>query len=111
MPSRPNLTVSSLPHDRLIVDQRAGQPLLAVREAAPTDAKLREHAIESAKSVCLDSAEATGRADRARVFGIARGEVGELAAAIEISALCGDTTDAAVQLAAEVYAMLCALAR
>jgi len=49
--------------------------------------------MRAAKSAALNVAEAAGRvsrADRARVFGIARGEAMEAAAAVEIAAIAGD---------------------
>jgi 23S rRNA-intervening sequence protein len=58
--------------------------LVLTRNAAIKDPKLRDQAMRAAKSVCLNTAEAAGRtspADKARVFGIARGEVLEVAAA------------------------------
>jgi four helix bundle protein len=44
--------------------------------------------MRAAKSACLNAAEGAGRvsrADKARVFGIARAEAGEAAAAVEIA--------------------------
>ena len=118
MTSSPRLTLRPLPHHKLVAYQVAIELLMAVREAAPADAKLREHALRSAKSVCLNIAEGagrTGRADKARVFGIARGEVVEVAAAIEVAALCGDVAPQAAgkiaQLTDHAYALLTGLAR
>ena len=57
----------------------------------------------------------SSRADKARVFGIARGEAAEAAAAVEIAALSGDTSaehaQRCVALASEVYALLSGLMR
>ena len=118
MTSSPRLTVRPLPHHNLVAYQVVLQLLTAVREAAPSDAKLREHALKSAKSACLNIAEAAGRtsrADKVRVFGIARGEVVEVAAAIEIAALCADVSPQAAekiaQLADRAYALLTGLVR
>jgi four helix bundle protein len=75
---------------------------VAVRAANVRDAKLRDEALRSAKSACLNTAEGAGRvsrADKARGFAIARAECCEAAAAVEIAALCGD---AAASGAAEV---------
>ena len=74
--------------------------------------------MRAAKSVALNIAEAVGRtspADKARVFGIARGEVLEVAAAIETAALAGDV-DAAIEarcapLADRLYSLLTGLTR
>ena len=74
------------------------QLLAAVRAARVRDAGLREQAMRSAKSACLNCAEGAARvsrADKARVFGIARAEAGEAAAAVEIAVAAGDA-DAAV---------------
>ena len=90
----------------------------AVRDAAIKDPKLRDQALRAAKSAALNIAEAAARvspADRARVFGIARGEAGEAAAAVEIAATVGDaSTQAAANceaLADRLMALLTGLAR
>ena len=108
----------SLPHHKLIAYQRAVALLLAVRAAGVKDAKLRDEATRAAKGACLNIAEGAARtstADKARVFGIARGEAAEAAAAVEIAALCGDTSaehaERCVALASEVYALLSSLIR
>jgi len=67
--------------------------LLAVLRCHLRDAKLRDEAVRSAKSTCLNCAEGAGRvtrADKARAFAIARAEAVEAAAAVEIAVLCGD---------------------
>ena len=58
---QPTTHYSHSPHHGLHAYLVAVELLLAVREAAPADAKLREHALKSAKSVCLNVAEAAGR--------------------------------------------------
>ena len=96
---------SSLPHHGLHAYEVGVQFLLAVRDASIVDCTLRAQALRSAKSVCLNIAEAAGRvgaADRKRVFAIARGELAEAAAAVEIAALCGDVDP---KHAAEVAAL------
>ena len=90
--------------------------LLAVRDAKVRDAGLREQAMRSAKSACLNVAEGAGRvsrADKARVFAIARAEAGEAAAAVEIAALSGDAGDVepVLKSADAVVAMLTGLIR
>ena len=90
--------------------------LAAVRDARVRDAGLREQAMRSAKSCCLNVAEGAGRvsrADKARVFAIARAEAVEAAAAVEIAALCGEAVDPAKVLVAAdiVVAMLTGLIR
>lgn len=86
---------SRLPHHRLAAYDVAIALLVAVRDANIKDPKLRDQALRAAKSAALNVAEAAGRvspADRARVFGIARGEAGEAAAAVEIAAAVGDAS-------------------
>ena len=68
-----------LPHHRLIAYGVAIELLKAVRAAKVRDAGLRDQAMRAAKSACLNAAEGAGRvsrADKARVFGIARAEAG-----------------------------------
>jgi four helix bundle protein len=87
-----------LPHHRLQAYGVALELLAAVRAARVRDAGLRDQAMRSAKSACLNCAEGAARvsrADKARVFGIARAEAGEAAAAVEIAVAAGDA-DAAV---------------
>src|SRR5579871_2641364 len=89
----PSSAVPLLPYHRLIAFEVAKQLLLAVREAHIRDAKLRDEALRSSKSACLNTAEGAGRvtrADKARAFAIARAEAVEAAAAVEIATLCGD---------------------
>ncbi len=84
-----------LPHHKLIAYGVARDLLLAVRAAQVRDAKLRDEALRSAKSACLNCAEGAGRvslADKARAFTIAGGEACEAAAAVEVAALCGDAS-------------------
>jgi four helix bundle protein len=107
-----------LPHHKLIAYGFARDLLLAVRAAQVRDPKLKDEALRSAKSACLNCAEGAGRfslADKARAFTIARGEACEAAAAIEVAAICGDvsTEDARRigRLAYELVAMLTALIR
>jgi hypothetical protein len=55
--------------------------------------------MRAAKSACLNCAEGAGRvsrADKARVFGIARAEAGEAAAAVEIAVAAGDADEGAL---------------
>ena len=84
-----------LPHHKLIAYGVAVELLLAVKAADIRDAKLRDEAVRAAKGTCLNCAEGAGRvsrADKARVFAIARGEAVEAVAAVEIAAHAGDTT-------------------
>jgi four helix bundle protein len=82
-----------LPHHRLEAYGVALRLLGAVRAARVRDAGLRDQAMRSAKSACLNCTEGAARvsrADKARVFGIARAEAGEAAAAVEIAVAAGD---------------------
>ena len=75
----PNETTFVL-HEKLIAWQVACELLRVVRDARISDAKLRDQAMRAAQSTCLNIAEANGRfsrADRGRVFAIARGEAAE----------------------------------
>jgi four helix bundle protein len=86
--------------------------LVLVRDARLQDATLREQALRSAKSVCLNIAEGSGRAsraDRARVFGIARGEAVETCAAVELAGLLGGTSRATVERCVALSSRLAAL--
>ena len=74
--------------------------------------------MRAAKSAALNVAEAAGRssrADRARVFGIARGEAMEAAAAVEIAVLAGDadssSLDVCLPIADRLMALLTGLCR
>jgi four helix bundle protein len=81
---------TTLPHEKLIAYQAARQLLSLVREARISNPRIREQALNAASSACLNIAEATGRsgsADQKRVYAIARGEVCEAAAALDIAAL------------------------
>jgi four helix bundle protein len=109
---------SSLPHHRLVVYQRALELLAAVRAAQVQDAKLRDEALRAAKGCCLNIAEGAGRfsrADKARVYAIARGECVECVAAVEIAGSAGDADANAVavvgRLGNEVCCMLGSLVR
>jgi four helix bundle protein len=95
---------TTMPYERLLAFQAAKELLCIVREAKIADAHLRDQALRAAKSACLNIAEAAGRwtaPDQKRVFGIARGEAMEAAAAVEIAAEAGDCSLAAAQAAAE----------
>ncbi len=101
-----------LPHHKLIAYAVARDLLLAVRAAEIRDAKLRDEALRSAKSACLNCAEGAGRvtrADKARAFTVAPGEAVEAAAAVEIAALCGEARPEAVREVARLADRLVAL--
>ncbi len=107
----------ALPHHKLIAYQVAVELLLAVRRSSIRDAKLRDEALRSAKSACLNCAEGAGRVTRgekARAFAV-RAEAVEAAAAVEIAALSGDASAASAaevaRLASRVVALLTPLVR
>jgi four helix bundle protein len=113
-----NHSHSLLPHHRLRAYAAACTLLDTVREAQIRDAKLRDQALRAASSVCLNTAEAAGRsslADRKRVFGIARGEVVEAVAAVEVAVRGGSARASALPAVLEagnhVYALLSGLLR
>ena len=88
-----------MPHHRLEVWGVAWELYRLVREARVRDTELRNQALRSAKSCCLNIAEGAGRvsrADKARVFAIARAEAVECVAAIEIAGEGGDVSADAV---------------
>jgi four helix bundle protein len=108
----------SLPHHKLIAFEVAKELLVAVRETHVRDASLRDQALRAAKSACLNISEGAGRAskaDKARVYAIARAEAGEAAAAIEIAVLSGDadegSLDRAMSSANRLIALLTGLIR
>ena len=108
----------SLPHHKLVAYEVAKELFIAVRDCHVRDTVLRDQATRSAKSACLNTAEGAGRvsrADKARVFAIARAEAGEAAAAVEIARLSGDASEAdlarVVSIANRLIAMLTKLIR
>ncbi len=115
--TKPNET-ASLPHHRLVAYQVSLEFLSAVRGAGIRDAGLRDQALRAAKSACLNIAEGAGRksrADKGRVYAIARGEACEAAAAVEIAAAAGDVgEDAAIRclrIGGRLVALLSGLTR
>ncbi|HEY2514570.1 MAG TPA: four helix bundle protein [Polyangiaceae bacterium] len=82
----------SLPHHKLIAYQVALEFLRVVHQTRIQDAEQRAQARKSAKSVVRNIAEGAGRwsrADKARVYAIARGELCEACAAVEIAVAIG----------------------
>ena len=82
-----------LPHHYLKAWQAVKDLAAAVKAAGITDPQLREQAMKAAKNACLNtcegSAKKTSQQDGRRVFGIARGEAGEAAGAVEVAVLLG----------------------
>ena len=108
----------SMPHHKLVAYEVAVELLQAVTACELKEAGLRQQALRSARSCCLNIAEAAGRwslADRARIFQIARGECCELAAAVEVAGLSGEVVPeraaAVARLADRLYALLTGLVR
>jgi four helix bundle protein len=108
----------NLPHESLIAYRVACELLVSIRDAQIVDSGLRDQALRSAKSACLNIAEATGRgtpADQKRVYAIARGEASEAAAAVDIAALAGDCSKESAQTATaaarRLYCLLTGLLR
>ena len=110
--------MQALCHHKLRAYGVAVRLLEAVRSAEVRDATLRDHAMRSAKSACLNAAEGAGRVsrrDKARAFTIARGEACEAAAAVEIAVAAGDAKSealgAVLEHADHFVAMMTALIR
>src|SRR5262245_12339422 len=82
-------TTHRLPHHKLVAYQVAFQLLRAVIAADIRDRTLRDQALRAAKSACCNCAEGASRVlagEKRRAFSIARGEVGEAVAVVEIAA-------------------------
>ena len=112
VPLHASSTLPVLPHHKLVAFSVAKELLLSVLRCSIRDAKLRDEAVRSAKSACLNIAEGAGRvtrADKARAYTVARGETVEAAAAVEIAALGGDTPAARAEEVARIASRLVAL--
>ena len=113
-----NPTNSYLPHHRLWAFGVALELYQAVSDASISDSKLRDEADRAAKGMCLNLAEGAGRrtrADKARAYTIARGEMVEAIAAVEIAVMCRHAKRAALprvlELGNRLNAMLAKLIR
>ena len=109
MKSSPSL----LPHHRLRAYGTSLRLLRAVRAAQIRDRVLRDQALRAAKSVCLNIAEGAGRvtrADKARAYAIARGELSEAIVAVEIASETCDarpgSAEPVLAVGNELYAVL-----
>src|SRR2546430_16887955 len=109
---------SNLPHEKLHAYQEARSLLMCVHQAKIADSKLRDQALRAAKSICLNIAEGAGRSsipDKARVYGIARGETCEVTSTLDIALLTRDCREAPARRGAvhagNVYALLSGLIR
>ena len=93
------MTDRVLPHHKLTAYQLALDLLRQVHAASIHDAEQRQQARASAKSAARNIAEGAGRwsrADKARVYAIARGEACEACAAVEIAQAIGAASAADV---------------
>ena len=102
----------SLPHHRLRAYATALSFLRAVQDSQIRDRDLRTQALRAAKSVCLNIAEGAGRvtrADKARAYTVARGELVEAIAAAEIAVASGDARRDAVSRVLALGTELCAV--
>ena len=107
-----------LPHHRLVAYSVALEFLAAVKGARIVDRKLKDEALRAAKGACVNIAEGAGRAtraDKARAYVIARGEVVEACAAVEIAVAGGEARVASLPhvlgLGRRLVAMLNGLTR
>jgi four helix bundle protein len=103
---------SLLPHHRLRAYGVAVQLLQAVRSARIRDRRLRDQALRAAQSVCLNCAEGAGRvtrADKARAYTVARGELVEAVAAVEIAVLGNEASAAVLPRILGLGNQLCAM--
>src|SRR5437588_2013616 len=111
----PNET--TLPHERLFAYQAARELLGLICSAHISNTRIRDQAVNAASSACLNIAEATGRtgADQKRVYTIARGEICEAGAALDIASIAGgcraESAAAGAAVARRAYALLCGLIR
>ena len=103
----------SLPHHRLQAWQLAQELVRLVYRIRIGDAEDRKQARSAASGCARNTAEGAGRvsrADKARVYGIARGECGECVANVELAAAKGACAErdvaAVVALGSRLSAML-----
>ena len=99
----------SLPHHRLIAWHLAAELVRLVHQIHLADAEDRREARRAAKSCARNVAEGAGRrsrADKARVYAIARGECGECVASIELAGATGGCKPADVARVTELGSRL-----
>ena len=102
----------SLPHHRLQVWHCALELVRLVHRIRIADAEDRRQARAAASSCARNVAEGaarTSRADKGRVYGIARGECGEAVACVELSGAKGGTVVEDVQLVVELGSRVSAM--
>lgn len=100
----------SLPHHSLVAYQLSIELLRLIHATAIRDADQRAQARKSAKSAARNLAEGVGRwskADKSRVYAIARGEVCEACAAVEIAEAIGCASAADVATVNTLGKRLC----
>jgi four helix bundle protein len=86
------MTDNTFPHHRLVAYQLAIELVRLIASTPISDAQLRQQARKSANSCALNTAEGAARysrADKSRVFAIARAEACEAVAAVEIAVASG----------------------
>ncbi|MBK7586674.1 MAG: four helix bundle protein [Myxococcales bacterium] len=91
---------ASLPHHRLLAWHLAAELVRLVFAIRISDADDRRETRRAAKSCARNVAEGAGRtsrADKARVYAIARGECGECVASIELAGATGACAAADVE--------------
>jgi four helix bundle protein len=111
-------THSTLPHHRLEAWHVALELVRLVHSLRVGDAADRDQARKAASACARNVAEGaarTSRGDKARVYGIARGEYGECVACVELAGAKGacrtEDVAAVVELGGRLSAMLYRLAR
>ena len=103
----------SLPDHRLLAWHLAAELVRLVNDIRISDADDRREARRAAKSCARNVAEGAGRtsrADKARVYAIARGECGECVASVELAGATGacavDDVARVTELGSRLSAML-----
>jgi four helix bundle protein len=102
----------SLPHHRVKVWHLALELVRLVNRIRIADAEDRQQARKAASSCARNISEGaarTSRADKGRVYGIARGECGETVASVELSGAKGGTPEADVQRVVELGSRVSAM--
>ncbi len=106
------------PHHTLLAYQVALDFVRLIHSTPIADAEMRKHARASAGSCARNLAEGSGRrsrADKQRCYGIARGELCEAVAAVEVDQALGGCTAEQLRavhlLGSRLNAMLTPLAR
>ena len=117
-PDTQHARIAPFPHHKLIAYEVALQLLRVIQATPLSDAESRKHAHESARSCARNLAEGAGkrsRADKRRSYSIARGELCEAVASVEIDQALGGCTEQHLQavylVGSRLNAMLASLVR